>query len=125
MNQSGKPIKAFADLYHLSAEDILVVHDDLDLPVGRLKVVKSGGAGGHKGALSVIHHLGDNGFNRVKIGIGRPRYGESVEDYVLSPFYKDEKGVIGEVVKLGVQACELFVSKGVDFAMNHINSQNL
>ena len=125
MNESGKSVKACVDFYGIQVGDILVVHDDIDLPVGRIKVARSGGGGGHKGVLSTIRHLGTNGFARVKIGIGRPRHGESIEDYVLSPFYSDEKDAIGEMIRLGVRACELFISNGVESAMNTINCQNL
>lgn len=125
MNRSGQSIKACVDSYGVETGNILIIHDDIDLSVGKVKVVRNGGAGGHKGILSVIHHLGTNEFVRVKIGIGRPRYGETVEDYVLSPFYPDEKGIMKKVVQLAVRACELFISNGVDSAMNHVNYQNL
>jgi len=126
MNQSGKSIKACVDFFHLRAEDILIVHDDIDLPVGRMRVARDGGSGGHRGLLSIIHHLGTREFSRLKIGVGRPRYNrESVEDYVLSPFYHDERKVIEKVVQLAVQACELFIAHGIDTAMNEINHQNL
>ena len=75
MNRSGQSIKACVDSYGLETGNILIIHDDIDLSVGKVKVVRNGGAGGHKGVLSVIHHLGTNEFVRVKIGIGRPRYG--------------------------------------------------
>jgi peptidyl-tRNA hydrolase, PTH1 family len=125
MNLSGKSVKGCADLYGVEARDILVVHDDLDISLGRVKVTENGGAGGHKGVLSVIEQLGDSGFARVKIGIGRPRYGETIEDFVLSPFYEDEKDTIDQVVRLAVRACELFVLEGVESAMNYVNRQNL
>ena len=126
MNQSGKSIRACVDFFDLRAGNILVIHDDIDLPVGKIRLVRDGSAGGHKGLLSIIHNLGTREFPRLKIGVGRPRYnGESVEDYVLSPFYHDEKGVIQEVIQLAVRACELFVANGIDSAMNRINNQNL
>jgi PTH1 family peptidyl-tRNA hydrolase len=114
------------DFFDLHAEDVLVVHDDIDLPVGRVKVVRGGSAGGHKGVLSAIEHLRTCEFPRIKIGVGRPRYeGESVEDYVLKPFYRDEKGVVKEVIHIATQACELIVESGIDAAMNQINSKYL
>ncbi|MGD2126999.1 MAG: aminoacyl-tRNA hydrolase [Desulfobacteraceae bacterium] len=125
MNQSGKSIKACLDVYQLKAENLLVIHDDIDLPVGRVKVVRNGGSGGHKGVTSIIEHLGTREFSRVKVGIGRPRYGETVERYVLSPFYRDDKEIIEEVIEMSVRACELFVSEGVVAAMNHINWENM
>ena len=126
MNQSGKSIRACVDFFDLRAENILVIHDDIDLPVGKIRIVRYGGAGGHKGVLSVVHHLGTHEFPRLKIGVGRPRHdGESIEDYVLSPFYRDEKGIIQEVIQLAIRACELFIAHGIDSAMNEINYQNL
>lgn len=125
MNQSGKSIKGCADFYGLKTENILLIHDDLDLGVGRIKVVRSGGAGGHKGILSVIEHLGNKKFPRIKIGIGRPRYGETTEDFVLSPFYDDQKETVEHVIHMAVSACHLFVSEGIESVMNLINCKNL
>jgi PTH1 family peptidyl-tRNA hydrolase len=125
MNRSGESIRACADYYDIEASRILVIHDDLDLPLGRVKVVRNGGAGGHKGVLSTIRHLGTSEFTRVKIGIGRPRYDEFIEDFVLSSFYPDEKETMGKVIHLAVEACGLFISKGVELTMNQINKKNL
>lgn len=124
MNLSGKSVKGCADFYKIKTEHILIIHDDLDLPVGKLKVVRSGGSGGHKGVRSIIDHLDESRFPRVKIGIGRPRYGETTEEYVLSPFYDDERDTMDRVKQIAVQACRIFVSKGVDYLMNHINRKN-
>ena len=106
-------------------EKILIIHDDLDLPVGRIKVVKHGGAGGHKGIRSVIDHLGGTDFARIKIGIGRPQYEETIEEYVLNPFYDEQMDTILRVMHMAVRACRLVVSFGVELAMNQINQQNL
>ena len=125
MNLSGRSIKDCADYYGLKGENILIVHDDLDLPFGKLKIVSHGGAGGHKGVQSIIDHFGSAQFPRVKIGIGRPLFGETTEDYVLSPFYDDQREVIEEIIKMSARACRLFVSDGVGHAMNSINRQNL
>jgi PTH1 family peptidyl-tRNA hydrolase len=121
MNLSGKSVKGCADFYDIESGKILVIHDDLDLPVGGIKVVGNGGAGGHKGVLSIIEYLGSVQFPRIKIGIGRPRYGEEIEDYVLSPFYRDENSIMEKAVKMAVRACELFVLEGIQTAMNEIN----
>ena len=125
MNQSGKSIRSCAEFYNLDTDHILIIHDDLDLSVGKVKIVRNGGAGGHKGVSSIIEYLGSLQFPRIKIGIGRSRYGEDVEDYVLSPFYSDEKEVMERGVRTAVQACGLFVLEGIESAMNHINCQNL
>jgi len=125
MNRSGHSIKACLDFYRMKTEQVIVVHDDVDLPVGRVRVVNNGGSGGHKGVLSMIDHLGTPDFTRIKVGIGRPQYGETVETYVLSPFYEEEREVMLRVIQTAVHACELILTDGVTSAMNHINRQNL
>jgi peptidyl-tRNA hydrolase, PTH1 family len=124
MNLSGNSVRLCADYYRIDRGHILVVHDDLDLPAGRIKVVRQGGAGGHKGVKSIIDHLGGPDFPRVRIGIGRPRYNESTEDFVLSPFYKDQRDMIERVIQAASNACRLIIKDSVEYAMNEINSQN-
>jgi PTH1 family peptidyl-tRNA hydrolase len=123
MNLSGKSVKICAESLRVRSEEILVVHDDLDLPLGRVKVAKTGGDGGHKGIQSIFEHLGTREFSRVKIGIGRPRQGEPVHEFVLSPFYREDRAVVEAVLQKAVHACELFVSEGTETAMNEINRQ--
>ena len=125
MNRSGESIRSVVDYYGIQPEEILVVHDDLDLPVGRIKVVRNGGDGGHKGIMSITHQVGTDRFARVRVGIGRPRYMEPVEEFVLKPFYQDERRIVDGVIRMAVQACKLFIGKGVESAMNIINGQNL
>ncbi len=124
MNQSGFLVMACAKYHKIASQNILIIHDDLDLPVGRLKVIQNGGAGGHKGVLSIIRYLGTKNFARIKMGIGRPRYGEAIEDFVLSGFYKDQKGIIEKALNIAIQACEFFILDGIELAMNRINCQN-
>ena len=125
MNKSGESVRDCICHYNLEIDRLLVIHDDLDLPLGKIKVVKNGGAGGHKGVSSIIHLLGSSEFSRVKIGIGRPRHGEAVADYVLNYFYDDEKKLAEEVIRMAIKASELFVLEGVQAAMNHINCRRL
>jgi PTH1 family peptidyl-tRNA hydrolase len=125
MNRSGHSIKACLDFYRLEPEQLVVVHDDIDLPVARVRVVKNGGSGGHKGVISMIDHLGTPDFTRIKVGIGRPRYGEDIETYVLSPFYEEDKEAMERAIKTAVHGCELILSEGVASAMNHINRRDL
>jgi len=125
MNRSGFAVRRWKEACEVDARKILIVHDDLDLPVGRIKVVKDGGAGGHKGVRSIIENLGTQEFPRIKIGIGRPRHEEEIEDFVLSPFYTEETEAVGRVTRLAVEACKIFASEGIDAAMNQINFQNL
>ena len=125
MNKSGESVRDCIRHYHLDIARLLVIHDDLDLPLGKIKVVGNGGAGGHKGVSSIIHLLGSSEFSRVKIGIGRPRHGEAVADYVLNCFYDDEKKLAEKVIRMVIKASELFVLEGVEAAMNHINCRRL
>lgn len=95
MNRSGTSVADYCRFYKLSADNMVVIHDDLDMAPGRVKLVKGGGAGGHKGILSIVQHLGTKEFFRLKVGIGRPGKGEvhkdfPVEKYVLSEFSQEE-----------------------------------
>ena len=125
MNRSGMAVGALAVLHGVPPERLLVVHDDLDLPLGRLKLIRGGGAGGHRGVESIIGHLGSDAFPRLKIGIGRPPRGVSPEEYVLTCFPKQERETVQQVVLLAVQAGRWALSKGLDAAMNHFNQRNL
>jgi peptidyl-tRNA hydrolase, PTH1 family len=121
MNLSGKSVKACADFYHIECDHILIIHDDLDLPFGRIKFASHGGAGGHRGIKSIIENLSESAFPRFKIGIGRPEQGEPIEDFVLSPFYTSQTEILKKVIDLSINACDLFLSDGIVTAMNHIN----
>ncbi|SFM91419.1 aminoacyl-tRNA hydrolase [Thermodesulforhabdus norvegica] len=124
MNRSGIAVKEALRLLDVNPlDELVVVHDDLDLPLGRLKVVRKGSSGGHRGVQSVIDSLGTNEFGRVKIGIGRPLYGESVYEYVLSPPYGEEEKKFCEMIEKGVEALEVIVSRGFDEAMNRFNGR--
>ncbi len=125
MNKSGESVRDCVRHYDLEMDRLLIIHDDLDLPLGRIKVVRNGGAGGHKGVLSIISFLGSSEFSRVKIGIGRPRHGEAVADYVLDGFYEGEKELAEKVIRMAIEASELFVLEGVQAAMNRINCRRL
>ncbi len=125
MNLSGQSVKACADYYRIPLNSILVVHDDIDLPLERLKATAGGGAGGHKGVSSVIRHLGSGEFPRLKIGIGRPRFREAVDKYVLSRFYADEAEIVEGVLRTVGECCERFVADGIDRLMNQINRRQI
>lgn len=110
MNNSGAALSGY------SVEDLIVVHDDLDLPMGDVRVKVGGGAGGHNGLRSIIQHLGGD-FVRVRIGIGRPPIGVTVTDYVLSKM----DSTIRDAVSLAADAVETIVSEGPETAMNRFN----
>ncbi|WP_161879441.1 aminoacyl-tRNA hydrolase [Alkalibacterium sp. MB6] len=90
MNESGRSVRQWLDYYDLSAEDIVVIYDDMDLPTGKIRLRQKGSAGGHNGIKSLVSHLGTQQFNRIRIGVGRPFENQSVTSHVLSPFHKSE-----------------------------------
>ena len=122
MNSSGLAVHYLVKHYRPELKNVVVVHDDVDLDVGRIKIVRGGGAGGHRGVESVIYYLESNGFNRIKIGIGRPRYGEPIEEFVLNPLYDGQQNTIQEVLRIVTKAIESFVLDGVEVVMNNYNS---
>lgn len=95
MNRSGQAVGAILRYYKLAADELLVVHDELDLEVGVIRLKKNGGHAGHNGLRDIIAHLGGNGFYRLRIGIGRPAVGRNVADYVLSAPSREGQGKIG------------------------------
>ncbi|RUM36198.1 MAG: aminoacyl-tRNA hydrolase, partial [Desulfobulbus sp.] len=128
MNKSGLSVARFADFYKIEPDRILVIHDDLDLPSGRIKVVARGGAGGHNGIRSIISHLGMSDFTRLKIGIGRPSrndrgQGIPVDRYVLSSFSDAELSLFNDRLSLIDEAIDLLLAKGVVECMNSINGR--
>jgi len=122
MNRSGLAVKHLAEYYEPEIRNLMVVHDDIDLDVGRIRIVRGGGAGGHHGVESVISHLATNGFNRIKIGIGRPRYNEPIEDFVLNPPYDDEQKTIKDTLRVVTGAIRSFIVDGMEVAMSNFNS---
>ena len=128
MNRSGECVRCFVDYFKIPCTHLLVLHDDLDLQPGRIKVVKSGGAGGHNGIRSLIQHLGTQNFARIKIGIGRPTESlgnqeQSVERFVLSRITDEELQLFDQRRKLIEEAVALFVQQGPDACMNRINGR--
>jgi PTH1 family peptidyl-tRNA hydrolase len=120
MNLSGDAVQQMARFHRVPPDNILVIYDDLDLPVGRIRLRPEGGSGGHKGMKSLIEHLGTNGFPRLRVGIGRPTHGDPV-DYVLDDFTLDERITIDVVYEKVVSAVELWLTEGVAAAMNRYN----
>lgn len=121
MNRSGPVVAAVVGDLALGLSDVIVVHDDLDLDPGRLRIKSRGGAGGHNGVLSIIDALGSDRFARLKLGVGRPPAGEDPADYVLSPMPSRERTVLDEAVQQAVQALECWIAEGLVTAMNRFN----
>lgn len=122
MNNSGRPVADLLNFYKIDLARLVVVHDDLDLPLGKVKVKQGGGTGGHNGLKSISSAVGGDGYVRVRIGIGRPKFdNQAVADYVLSPFSKADEIVVRGAVELAVGACLSVIDKGVAVAMNEVN----
>ncbi|MCX7760943.1 MAG: aminoacyl-tRNA hydrolase [Hydrogenothermaceae bacterium] len=121
MNLSGNAVLNIMEDYNLKPEEILVIYDDLDLPLGTVKLRKNGSSGGHRGIKSIIEMIKTENFPRLRVGIGRPQSKEDVADYVLSPFDRDEELTVEKVLS-HCEDCLLNVLKyGVDKAMNSCN----
>lgn len=118
MNLSGEAVKKAYDYFHVSLKDLIVVHDDLDLDYGKFKIKTGGGDAGHKGIRSIIDHLGEDKFVRVRIGIGRPEKGEDVIDYVLDPLNESERSHLPEILDQACLLIQTVIKSGVDAAMN-------
>lgn len=121
MNISGPPLKGLLREFDLTANELIVVHDDLDLEPGRLRIKLAGGHGGHNGIKSVIEALGTQQFVRLKIGIGRPAPGQDSADYVLERVTKDEMAVLDPCLERAVDALECVIYRGSEVAMNQFN----
>ena len=123
MNDSGVSVGALARFYKVEPAQVLVVYDDLDLPQGTLRLRPRGSAGGHRGMLSIMQHLGTDGFARLRVGIGRPPGRMPPKAYVLQDFGADEWAEMVEVYDRAVAAIESFVVDGVQEAMNRFNAR--
>lgn len=123
MNLSGESVREFAEFYKADIDHIIVLFDDVALPVGRLRVRPKGSAGGHNGIKNIIYQLGSEEFARVRIGIGAPSHPDfPMADYVLGRFSKDEIELLIPAVKRAADAVETIITDGVGAAMNMFNS---
>lgn len=121
MNVSGQAVADLARRRRVRPENLLIVHDDLDLPLGRLRLKPADGAGGHNGVRSIIEHLGTKAFPRLRVGIGRPPAGVEAETFVLERFTAEERTAIDEAVERAANAALAVVSDGLEAAMNRVN----
>jgi PTH1 family peptidyl-tRNA hydrolase len=122
MNDSGRSVAPLAQFYQVSPDRLLVVYDDLDLPLETLRMRPEGGSGGHKGLRSIIEQLGDQNFARLRIGIGRPPGQMDPAAYVLQDFVADEEPLVEEMLGRAVAAIETWLTEGVEMAMSRHNS---
>ncbi len=131
MNNSGMAISLLVTYYRVSIENLWVVHDDIDLPVGSLRIRFGGSSGGHRGIESIIERLGTEKFWRVRLGIGRPgglrgghkSYMRDIDDFVLEPFAGSEKGKVRELIKHASKAIAMALEHGLEETMNRSNTK--
>jgi len=121
MNRSGDPVRRILAFTGSDTASLLVVHDDMDLPFGRLRLRVGGGAGGHRGIASILEQLGDPGFARLKIGVGRPPEGVPAEAWVLQEFGTAEREALRGILERGVETVETLLARGPEAAMNACN----
>lgn len=121
MNRSGTAVKALANHYGIKPEDILVIADDLDLATGRVRMRGKGGSGGHNGHKHLIQLLGTEEYPRIRIGIGKGK--DETISHVLSRFTPEERATIEKSVSMSADACERWLTDGIDSAMQWANSQ--
>jgi PTH1 family peptidyl-tRNA hydrolase len=121
MNVSGTAVGRLSRAFEIPPEQILVVYDDLDLPLGRLRLRPEGGSGGHKGMRSVIQSLGTQGFPRLRVGIDRPPGRLDPADYVLQPFSEDAERSLAGVMEVASAAIECWIADGITAAMDRYN----
>ena len=121
MNNSGEAVGSILSYYKMTADDLTVVHDDMDIPAGTVRIRKKGSSGGHNGIKSIIAHVGGENFARVRIGVGRPPAGWTVINHVLAPFLAEDAPKIREAIGYLLPAVECIVTDGVDLAMNRYN----
>jgi len=127
VNLSGNPVAGLVRKHDIHLSDLLVIYDDLDLPLGKIRLRQSGGSGGHKGMNSIISALGSEDFPRIRVGIGRPQIEEqsisedAIVNYVLSDFSSQEEAIIKPVIIKVAEAIDCFLTQGIEAAMNKFN----
>lgn len=123
MNLSGECVREIVDFYKLTNMDIIVIYDDISLPVGQLRLRKKGSAGGHNGIKNIISHLGTDEFYRIKVGVGEKPAEWDLADYVLARFDREDEPVIRDALEKASKACETIIQEGFEHAMNQFNKR--
>jgi PTH1 family peptidyl-tRNA hydrolase len=121
MNLSGEAVKKLLGYFKIDLSDLIVIHDDLDLPFESIRIKEGGGHGGHKGLISIIDSLGSSDFIRIRLGIGKPERKEMVDGYVLEHFTNDQMKVLPDILARVCDAVVEVISSGTQPAMNQFN----
>jgi peptidyl-tRNA hydrolase, PTH1 family len=124
MNLSGVAVRKLVDYFKADPQEMIVLHDDLDLPFPSIRIKAGGGHAGHKGLISIINHVGDSEFIRVRLGIGKPLRKSMTEEYVLKPFAEDELKELSQTIIAASDAVTEIITSGIQTAMNHYNERN-
>lgn len=123
MNLSGQAVNSLLKFYKLSLDQILIAHDDIDLPFGTLRMRPGGGSAGQKGLASIIERLGTQEFPRLRVGVGRPPGRMEAADYVLQEFSKDDREMLPAILSRAGEAALVFINEGLEKAMNQFNGE--
>jgi len=125
MNLSGIAIERLVSYFRVDIKDLIVVHDDLDLPFETIRLKKGGGEGGHKGLMSIVQHVGSADFIRVRIGIGKPMRKAMVEKYVLSPFAEEEQNAVPSILAVACDVVGEVILSGIEAAMQRYHGKTI
>ncbi len=125
MNRSGPPIQKLAHFFRIQSKDLVIIHDDIDLVFGRLKIKEKGGHGGHNGIRSLTDAFGGGDFVRLRIGVGRSEFGESVTDHVLGRFSVQNAELLARIISAARDAVVTVLCKGTKSGMNLFNAKDL
>jgi len=123
MNNSGPPVQQLLHFFKLPAKNLIVIHDDIDLIYGRIKLIEKGGDAGHQGVRSLITILGDNDFPRLRIGMGRPDKNNDVINHVLGTFTEEEERILEKIITKAREWIILLLEKGIKEGMNQVNNR--
>lgn len=121
MNKSGEAVKEIQRFYKIPVENIIVIHDEMDLPLGKVKIKTGGGTAGHNGLNSIATHLGSKDFTRIRIGVGKPNNKSSRTGFLLSDFSSDETGMVTDSISTASEAVLEIINRDVKAAMNKFN----
>jgi PTH1 family peptidyl-tRNA hydrolase len=124
MNRSGEAVGEIIKYFGVPPSAMLVIHDDLDLPFARIRIAQRGGSGGHKGVQSIIDHIGSADFPRLKMGIGRPKFGEPVETFVLQPPYPEDREEFEKMISQAEKAALSVLATSLPDVMNEFNRRD-
>ncbi|MDX2270399.1 MAG: aminoacyl-tRNA hydrolase [Cyanobacteriota bacterium] len=125
MNLSGESVRTVVDWYKISADQVLVIYDDMDLPLGRIRLRANGSSGGHNGIKSLIQHLGTQEFPRLRIGVGQPKGEKDVVGHVLGGFSEKEQPCWSQVLRVAAEAVETLIQQDLSTAMNRFNALDI